>query len=186
MISPPPFWLLSRPISSGRLPFARTVFLQVEVASVLVNTTFGVSTIFLANANSGAVAAIGISVAVTLIARNMSDQAVLVLDGEQLIGARQNRMTNRSILLPARSETEIPVFCMEHGRWGYTGDSSMKSNAPVSPSKVRRHARTLEARESERGHAPSEKALASAQGEVWNVIANLSTSYGVHSPTGAP
>jgi hypothetical protein len=36
-----------------------------------------------------------------LIATNRGDADVLVLDGEQLIGARQNRMTNRSILLPA-------------------------------------------------------------------------------------
>ncbi|CAN5328108.1 hypothetical protein BH23GEM4_BH23GEM4_21120 [soil metagenome] len=42
-----------------------------------------------------------------------SGAAVLILDGEQLIGARQNRMVNRSILLPGDSKVRIPVSCME-------------------------------------------------------------------------
>jgi hypothetical protein len=36
---------------------------------------------------------------------------VLVLDGEQLIGSRQNRTTNRSILLPAHATTEMASAC---------------------------------------------------------------------------
>ena len=54
-----------------------------------------------------------------LTARNDGDVDVLVLDGEQLIGSRQNRMTNRSLLLPAGSTIELPVSCMEHGRWHF-------------------------------------------------------------------
>jgi hypothetical protein len=42
-----------------------------------------------------------------LLATNAVTQAILVLDGEQLIGAKQNRMTNRSTLLPPKSITEI-------------------------------------------------------------------------------
>jgi hypothetical protein len=81
----------------------------------------------------------------TLVAKNESDRVVLVLDGEQLIGARQNRMTNRSILLPPHSVTEIPVFCMEQGRWHFESDAM--SPAPQhSPTKVRRRARETEVR----------------------------------------
>ena len=50
---------------------------------------------------------------------NRGESAVLVLDGEQLIGARQNRMTNRTVLLGAQSTTVIPVSCMEQGRWNF-------------------------------------------------------------------
>jgi hypothetical protein len=53
----------------------------------------------------------------TLVAKNGSERDVLVLDGEQLIGSKQNRITNRSMLLPAGAVTEIPVYCMEQGRW---------------------------------------------------------------------
>jgi hypothetical protein len=35
-----------------------------------------------------------------LLATNAGRDPVLILDGEQLIGAKQNRMTNRTILLP--------------------------------------------------------------------------------------
>src|SRR5512134_1877418 len=53
---------------------------------------------------------------------NEGDRDVLILDGEQFIGARQNRMASRSILLPARSKTNIPVNCMEQGRWHSVSD----------------------------------------------------------------
>jgi hypothetical protein len=44
-----------------------------------------------------------------LSVENQGDADVLILDGEQLIGAKQNRMTNRSIVLGANTKTTIPV-----------------------------------------------------------------------------
>src|ERR1043165_1664745 len=44
---------------------------------------------------------------------NRADRPVLLLDGEELIGARQNRVLNTSILLKERSETVVPVSCTE-------------------------------------------------------------------------
>ena len=52
-----------------------------------------------------------------LVAINRGPSPVLILDGEQLVGARQNRTTGRTILVAAASETRIPVSCMEQGRW---------------------------------------------------------------------
>lgn len=120
----------------------------------------------------------------TLIARNNADTDVLIVDGEQLIGARQNRMTNRSILLPARSETEIPVYCMEQGRWHHQS-RAMSTKDYMSPSKVRRHARKTEALHTERGIVASAQMLSSAQGDVWSEIREVSGKLGAHSPTGA-
>lgn len=48
---------------------------------------------------------------------NKADQPVLLLDGEELIGAKQNRIVNLTILAPARQEIVIPVTCIEQGRW---------------------------------------------------------------------
>lgn len=48
---------------------------------------------------------------------NDSDSAVLLLDGEELIGAKQNRVLNLTILVTARTDLKIPVSCVERGRW---------------------------------------------------------------------
>lgn len=120
----------------------------------------------------------------TLVARNHAAEAVLVLDGEQLIGARQNRMTNRSILLPAHSETEIPVYCMEQGRWHHVS-AKMFSSPDMSPPKARRHSRKVEAAYSERGIAASAEQLSMAQGDVWEGIRNYSDKLGTDSASGA-
>jgi hypothetical protein len=119
-----------------------------------------------------------------LHATNKSDFDVLVLDGEQLIGARQNRMTNRSILLPAHSDVEIPVSCMEQGRWRMTAQDMKPSNFH-SPSKARRHARDVEAARVHAGGAAGPQELAAAQSSVWSEIRAYSDSLHKHSETGA-
>jgi len=52
-----------------------------------------------------------------LLLKNRGEQPVLLLDGEELIGAKQNRMLNLTILAPANSTLVIPVSCIEQGRW---------------------------------------------------------------------
>jgi hypothetical protein len=50
---------------------------------------------------------------------NSGNQPVLLLDGEELIGAKQNRIINLTILVPAKTNLPIPVTCVEAGRWGH-------------------------------------------------------------------
>ena len=52
-----------------------------------------------------------------LLAHNPLDASVLLYDGEELIGAKQNRILNVTVLVAAASETRIPVSCVEEGRW---------------------------------------------------------------------
>ncbi|MFW5951672.1 MAG: ARPP-1 family domain-containing protein, partial [Gemmatimonadota bacterium] len=135
-----------------------------------------------------------------LIAINRGPTPVLILDGEQLIGAKQNRTTSRTIVVAASQRTAIPVSCMEQGRWRHVS-ASMKHGGEHSPSSVRRHARRVEgedaARESDevarprepgahrrRASSPSEL-LAMAQGDVWHSVAESSHRSGVYSETGA-
>ena len=50
---------------------------------------------------------------------NEGDVPVLLLDGEELVGAKQNRVLNLSILAPANESITIPVSCVEAGSWSY-------------------------------------------------------------------
>ena len=67
---------------------------------------------------------------------NRADRPILLLDGEELIGAKQNRVLNTTILLKERSETVVPVSCTEHGRWSYKSAAFADSNV-VMAHKVR-------------------------------------------------
>src|SRR5438874_1984326 len=50
---------------------------------------------------------------------NTMTEPLLIVDGEELIGAKQNRVVNTTLLLRENSETVIPVSCTERGRWSY-------------------------------------------------------------------
>ena len=65
---------------------------------------------------------------------NKSHEDVIILDGEELIGAKQNRIVNTTIVVAATSKLRIPVSCVEQRRWRYSSPSfsSSKSMAYAS------------------------------------------------------
>jgi hypothetical protein len=46
---------------------------------------------------------------------NLGGLPVLLLDGEQLVGAKQNRILNMTVLVAGSTEVTIPVSCVERG-----------------------------------------------------------------------
>src|SRR5258707_383747 len=54
-----------------------------------------------------------------LMVRNRSERLVLFLEGQELKGAKQNRILNSSVLIAAGNDARIPVSCVEQGRWHY-------------------------------------------------------------------
>jgi len=54
-----------------------------------------------------------------LLCSNTSDRSVLLLDGEEVERAKQNRIFNLTLLVPAHTNLNIPVSCVEQGRWRY-------------------------------------------------------------------
>jgi hypothetical protein len=58
---------------------------------------------------------------------NLADRPVLLMDGEELVGAKQNRVLNLTILVPAGESIIVPVSCVESGRWAYKSDNFVNS-----------------------------------------------------------
>lgn len=110
---------------------------------------------------------------------NTSEHFVLLLDGEELIGARQNRVLNTSILLKPNSETILPVSCTEQGRWGYS--SNVFSHSDVMMSQFSRFMQV----QSVSASLHEGCGFRSDQGRVWDDIIRMHARVGVSSRTGA-
>ncbi len=52
-----------------------------------------------------------------LVVHNGGAVPVLLVEGETVIGNKQNRTLNLSVLVAAGADTAIPVSCVEAGRW---------------------------------------------------------------------
>ena len=68
---------------------------------------------------------------------NKSSNKLLVVDGEELVGAKQNRIVNATFLIAGQTEINIPVSCVEQGRWSYRSQK-FASGEKVMPSSMRR------------------------------------------------
>jgi hypothetical protein len=111
-----------------------------------------------------------------LVAFNPLDKAVLLYDGEELLGAKQNRILNVTVLVGGRSETRIPVSCVEEGRWSARSTSFAAARHAAYPELRRQKADRLSAEPLARG---------AAQSIVWEAVAAKAVRHGVHSPTRA-
>ncbi len=114
-----------------------------------------------------------------LLVTNTGEGRVLFLEGEELRGAKQNRVLNTSVLVAAGSKTLIPVSCVEQGRWRYRS-TQFSSGGSHSSSKLRRHLKESVARslKAGRGHT-------SDQGAVWTEVSRQMDSLGSVSETTA-
>lgn len=59
-----------------------------------------------------------------LITNNAVTPLILV-DGEEIIGAKQNRIVNNTILVPPKTTMKISVSCTERDRWSYKKNKSV-------------------------------------------------------------
>jgi len=110
---------------------------------------------------------------------NRGDSRVLVLDGEELRGAKQNRVLNTTILVGKHSGLIIPVSCTEQGRWHYDMPEFAEGEL-VADRNVRfalKQSVAVSAREG-RGYR-------SDQCRVWDEVSALHEKHRTFSPTGA-
>jgi hypothetical protein len=105
----------------------------------------------------------------TLLVVNPLKTHVLLYEGEELVGAKQNRVLERSVLVAAGSKLEIPAKCVEQGRWAYRSAQFAPAPRAAYP-ELRRIRHDL--------GAPSQAA-------VWSEVAAKSVRIGARSATGA-
>jgi hypothetical protein len=98
-------------------------------------------------------------------ATNRGKLAVLVLFGEEIRGAKQNRIANASFLVPPQQEIVLDVSCVEHGRWSHRPGSGFASTGAVMSSDVRRKMNSRVSMSRRAGHG-----FRADQGEVWDEI----------------
>ncbi len=115
----------------------------------------------------------------TISVENLSDQDVLLVEGETLEGAKQNRTLNTTVLIASHSKINIPVSCVEAGRWRHSS-AGFASGKHYSHSKLRR----LKSRHTTETLRHS-LGFAGDQGFVWQEIAAKEAQFHKRSPTAA-
>ena len=108
---------------------------------------------------------------------NKSPRMVLILDGEELVGVKQNRIVNTTILTQAKSTTVIPVSCVEQGRWHYRSPSFSSEERIMSPALRAMKAEHVRRSVTETGTFRSD------QGRIWEEISEKAHRRGTESST---
>lgn len=108
---------------------------------------------------------------------NKSASDIIILDGEELVGAKQNRVVNATIVVPAHARVKIPVSCVEQGRWRYTSREFATGDSFLYPSLRQRKLRDVT------GSLRAGGGLGSDQSGIWQDISLKSERLHVTSDT---
>lgn len=109
---------------------------------------------------------------------NKSADKVIIIGGEELVGAKQNRIMNTTMILDGDSKTTIPVSCVEHGRWNEVSDTFSKGEMATAKMRAANAAGVQKSVKQGGGYA-------AGQQRVWNDVEDLNKDLGVSSGTGA-
>lgn len=115
---------------------------------------------------------------------NKAITPLILVDGDEITGAMQNRIINTTTLVPPKTSIEVSVSCTEHGRWQYQSEdywglnkkpvkSCFESSDYIANSRTRtaKHQAIFEQRD--------------FQSEVWSSISNLEEDISFKSKTSA-
>lgn len=110
---------------------------------------------------------------------NRTGDLLLLFAGEELIGAKQNRVLNSSLLVAAKSDLVVPVSCVEAGRWRHVS-ARFGSRGTMSHGKLRAMMSDQVSRSYRRtGTAGSD------QGAVWDEVGRKLHAMKSSSPSSA-
>jgi hypothetical protein len=116
-----------------------------------------------------------------LVVENPGVDPLLLYEGEEVLGAQQNRTFDVTVLVAAQAKLRVPVSCVEVGRWDGSRHAEDFGLSPQAAYPELRRAKSSQARVNV---ARGREARAD-QAAVWNEIAAKSARHGAQSPTGA-
>ncbi len=109
---------------------------------------------------------------------NKLDVAVFLMDGQELVGAKQNRILNTDVLVPAKTTLTIPVSCVEAHRWHHVSPSFSSGKSASHRIRSAKLARVSDSLKKGAGHNAD-------QGAVWAEVKASMDASGTNSPTAA-
>ncbi|MFZ0429591.1 MAG: DUF6569 family protein [Acidobacteriota bacterium] len=109
---------------------------------------------------------------------NESPHRIILFDGEELVGAKQNRIVNVTIIVAAFSKLTIPVSCVEQGRWRWRSRHFASGEFLYPSLRRNKFAQVSQNLRRRRG-------FQAEQGRIWEDIAAKSARMGVLSETGS-
>lgn len=116
-----------------------------------------------------------------LLVVNPSPMNVLLYEGEEVLGAQQNRTFDVTVLVAAATQLQVPVSCVERGRWDGTRGGEAFSPAPQAAYPELRRLKNRAARE----RVSMSLDARANQSEVWSDIAHKSARMAAASRTDA-
>ncbi len=103
----------------------------------------------------------------TLEVRNDTDKYVVLLAGEMIRGAKQDRIISFDIVVPPRGKVGVDAFCVEAGRWTEVS-KHFKYEKEIAPASVRSAAQGKR-----------------DQNQVWAEVSEVNAGFGTVSGTDA-
>jgi hypothetical protein len=103
-----------------------------------------------------------------LTLKNGGKRPLFVMSGEVVLGGKQDRIIGKDQIIGAGETVDVPVYCVEHGRWTEgTAGKSFSAGGSLADTKVRKQA-----------------AFKDSQGDVWNKVAEKNAKRGIANATG--
>lgn len=110
-----------------------------------------------------------------LLIENPTDLPLLAYEGEEVLGAQQNRIFDGSALVPAGERVDLPVTCVEQGRWDSRRHADRFRPSPQAADPGLRRAKRVAV---QRYGRPD-------RGEVWREVDARLEAHDVDSPGAA-
>jgi hypothetical protein len=143
------------------------IFTDAEVTTRDYVTNFDSKDVKLAEHDNATVGSVKI--------QNDGKSKVILFEGTLLEGGWQHRALTRTVLVNAKGVTELPVVCVEQGRWG--GQAAQRIGSRQAPAKLRSAMRGMTK------HGNLINQAQADQGRVWNEVSNYAAVNDAYNST---